>query len=235
MMKRIQRFQRYFFPNIEALSGSFANYAENLLTAALERQQSASLVVPGGNTPRHYLPALARKPLLWNRITITLSDERWVESTSDDSNERLVKTYLLDHLTENTQFIGLKTGHDAPDAALDEIDQRLKAVPQPFTLTVLGLGEDGHIASLFPGLEMHKTSQPAIEHQCIAVHPPIAPSLRISLSLEAVANSQQIALVVTGKTKRQLLDSIEKQTDPAIPLVWLLQNISKPVTVFEMD
>jgi len=234
-MKRPQRFQRHFFPNIEALSSRFADYAENILTAALERQQTASLVVPGGNTPRFYLPALARKPLPWNRITITLSDERWVEPTSGDSNERLVKTHLLEHLPENAQFIGLKTRHDRPDAALAEIDQRLQAIPKPFTLTVLGLGEDGHIASLFPGLRLHETSQPATENRCIAVHPPIAPSLRISLSLEALASSQHIALVVTGKTKRQLLDTLEKQADPAVPLVWLLQRSGHPITVFEMD
>lgn len=231
----MKQLQRHNYPNIEVLSNSFADYAQSILTTALKKRETVSLVVPGGNTPRFYLSALAQKPLPWNRIAVTLSDERWVESTSDDSNENLVKTHLLNHLPEKAHFIGLKTKHNTPDAALTEIDQRLKTIPQPFTLTVLGLGEDGHIASLFPGLEYHEASLKTTEHHCIAVHPPIAPTLRISLSLETLANSEQIALVVTGKTKRRLLDKLENQADPTIPLVWLLQRVGMLVTVFEMD
>lgn len=205
MMKRLQRHE---YPDISTLSHRFADYAEAVLATALRKLEMVSLVVPGGNTPQFYLPALAKKSLPWNRITITLSDERWVDTTSEASNEHLVRTHLLNHLPEKAHFIGLKTRHDAPDAGLAEIDQRLKTIPQPFTLTVLGLGEDGHVASLFPGLKYHEILPSTSEHQCIAVDPPIAPSLRISLSLEAIAQSEHIALVVAGKTKRQLLDKL---------------------------
>jgi len=230
----VQLIQRKPYPNVNALAEGFATYAAEVLSAALTRQETVSLVVPGGSTPRIYLPALAAKELPWQRIAITLSDERWVDVELPDSNECLVRTCLLDHLNVQPRFAGLKTLHDIPEAAIPDICQRLEALPQPFTLTVLGLGEDGHIASLFPGLKLHETQQ-KIVRQCIVVAPPVAPSLRVSLSLEALAESEQIVLVVTGKNKRQLLDKIENHADSTLPIVWLLERVQSPVVVFETD
>ena len=224
--------QRNYYANIDQLAKGFADYAATALQNDLTKKQKATLVVPGGNTPRHYLPALANCLLPWDKITITLSDERWVDVNTDESNENLVTKHLLTHLPQHTNFVGLKTEHTTPFDAVDEIHQRLDNISQPFSLTVLGLGEDGHIASLFPG--MNPDDQTTTQH-CIAVDQPIAPSPRISLSLNTLALSQHIALVVVGKTKRQLLDQLSKHPDPQIPLAWLLQRSQSPITVFEMD
>ena len=174
---------------------------------------------------------MAKCALPWDRITVTLSDERWVDVNDEQSNEHLVKQHLMNHLPGNTPFVGLKTQHDNPFAAIDEIHQRLNNLPLPLSLTVLGLGEDGHIASLFPGMNPDLLTT----HHCVAVAPPIAPSLRVSLSLAILANSENIALVVTGKAKRRLLYKLTKNLDPVIPLIWLLQHTQSPITVFEAD
>ncbi|MDH5551918.1 MAG: 6-phosphogluconolactonase [Nitrosomonas sp.] len=213
------------------LAEGFADYAATKLNDCLAKNSQATLVVPGGNTPRYYLPILAERDVPWDKITITLSDERWVDVNDEASNEHLVKKHLLAHLPTNAKFVGLKTHHDTPDEAVDSIQQRLDQLPQPFGLTVLGLGEDGHIASLFPGMN----PEIATPHHCVAVDRPIAPSLRISLSLAALANSQHIALVVVGKAKRLLLDRLSENPDPKIPLVWLLQRRQTPIVVFETD
>lgn len=223
--------QRHTFPDIESLGRSFAQYAETALHNTLSRKPHATLALPGGNTPRHYLPALAKCALPWDRITVTLSDERWVDADDEQSNERLVKQYLMNRLPAHAHFAGLKTQHDNPSAAIGEIHQRLDNLPLPLSLTVLGLGEDGHIASLFPGMNPDSLST----HHCVAVAPPIAPSPRISLSLAMLAESEQIALVVTGKNKRRLLDQLSQQPDPELPIVWLLQRTQAPVMVFETD
>ena len=223
--------QRHVFQNVEQLSQAFADFAETTLQNTLAHKPQATLVVPGGNTPRYYLPALAKCKLLWDRITVTLSDERWVDVTDEQSNEHLVKKHLMSHLPANTRFVGLKTHHDNPFDAIDEIHQRLDKLPLPLSLTVLGLGEDGHIASLFPGMNPDLHSR----HHCIAAVPPIAPSLRVSLSLAILAESENIALVVTGKSKRRLLDSLNKHPDPKLPITWLLHCTQSPVTVFETD
>ncbi len=224
--------QRNVYTSIDQLAKGFADYAASTLQDTVAKNQTASLVVPGGNTPRHYLPVLANCALPWDKITITLSDERWVDVNTHESNENLVKKHLLTHLPENTRFVGLKTQHTLPFDAVDEIHQRLDNMPQPISLTVLGLGEDGHIGSIFPG--MNPVDQDTTQH-CVAVDQPVALSPRISLSLNTLAQSQHIALVVVGKTKRQLLDRLSELPDPQIPLVWLLQRCQSPITVFETD
>lgn len=221
--------QRHVYSNIESLSQAFADFAASTLQQALSRKSNASLVLPGGNTPRHYLPALAQRQLPWERITVTLTDERWVNATDEQSNERLVKQYLLDYLPAHTTFIGLKTRHHSPDDAIDEIHQRMDRLPLPVSLTVLGLGEDGHIASLFPGMDPKRLT---VRH-CIAVEPPIAASRRISLSLSMLAESEHIALVIAGENKRRLLDRLSSNPDPNLPVTWLLQSSQSPITVFE--
>jgi 6-phosphogluconolactonase len=221
--------QRRTYPDIEALSQGFADFAATALQNTLSRKPQATLVVPGGGTPRHYLPALAKCKLPWDRITVTLSDERWVNVNDDQSNEKLIKQHLLAHLPANTPFVGLKTAHDNPFDAIETLHRRLDCLPLPISLTVLGLGEDGHIASLFPGMNPDSLST----HHCIAVAPPVAPSLRISLSLEMLASSKQIVLVVTGESKRRLLDRLSENPDPRMPIVWLLQSSKTAITIFE--
>ncbi|MBX9915930.1 MAG: 6-phosphogluconolactonase [Nitrosomonas sp.] len=223
--------QRRVYPDIESLSQGFAEFAAAALRDTLSRKPQATLVVPGGSTPRHYLPALAKCQLPWDRITVTLSDERWVDVNNDQSNEKLIKQHLLSHLPANTPFVGLKTAHDNPFDAIETLHQRLDSLPLPISLTVLGLGEDGHIASLFPGMNPDSLSA----HHCVAVAPPTAPSLRMSLSLEMLASSEQIVLVVTGAGKRRLLDRVSDNPDLKLPIVWLLKRTTAPVTVFETN
>ncbi|PSJ17090.1 6-phosphogluconolactonase [Nitrosomonas supralitoralis] len=223
--------QRHTYPDIESLSQGFADFSESVLKNILARKPQATLVVPGGNTPRHYLPALAKCQLPWDRITVTLSDERWVDVHDEQSNEHLVKKYLMAQLPESARFVGLKTQHDSPFDAVNAIHQHLDSLPLPLSLTVLGLGEDGHIASLFPGMNTDLLST----HHCVATAPPIAPSLRVSLSLNFLVKSEHIALVVTGKNKRRLLDQLSENPDLKLPIVWLLQRTQLPIMVFEMN
>lgn len=223
--------QRHVYPDIESLSQGFADFAATTLRNTLARKPHATLVVPGGNTPRHYLPTLAKCALPWDRITVTLSDERWVDVNNDQSNEHLVKQHLMNHLPADTPFVGLKTRHDNPFDAIKEIHQRLDKLPLPSSLAVLGLGEDGHIASLFPGMNPDLSTT----HHCVAVAPPVAPSLRISLSLAMLARSENIVLVVTGKTKRELLDRLSEDPDPKIPFIWLSQLANSKITILEAN
>jgi 6-phosphogluconolactonase len=223
--------QRHYFPDIEQLSLNFAKYVETTLQNTLAKNPQAILAIPGGNTPRHYLPALAKCQLPWDRIIITLSDERWVDVADAQSNEHLARKHLLAHLPANTRFVGLKTQHNSPFDAIREIHQHLDNLPLPLSLTVLGLGEDGHVASLFPGMNPNLLSQ----HHCIAVAPPTAPSPRVSLSLNLLANSENIALVVTDQNKRKLLDNADKHLDSEIPLTWLIQRTQCSLIVFETN
>ncbi|GKS70049.1 6-phosphogluconolactonase [Nitrosomonas sp. PY1] len=220
--------QRHDFSSMKQLSEAFAEYASDVLEGALREKSLASLVVPGGNTPREYLPNLAKRSLSWERIVITLSDERWVDVTDEQSNENLVKKHFLNYLPQNTSFIGLKTDHDNPFTAVKTINQRLSKLPKPSSLTVLGMGKDGHIASLFPGMHFDLL---ATQH-CVAVAPPIAPSLRVSLSLPLLGQSNHIALVVVGKAKQQLLNQLSEDIDSKLPIARLLQYARSQIDIF---
>ena len=221
--------ERHAFSSLPSLSEALAQSVAVTLCKAIERYGKASLVVPGGHTPTVYLPRLAQMDLPWQHVFITLSDERWVEPTSELSNERLVREHFLQHMQQQPHFIALKTGHTHPDQAITDIDARLTKLPQPFSLVILGLGEDGHIASLFPGM----TLDPDIASLCQAATPPAAPSLRVSLSLRALINSERIILVITGKEKRRLVDRLVESPDQNIPFVRLMHF--KPIELFETD
>lgn len=223
--------QRQNCASLKQLAADFADYTGSIIQKKLSQNQKASLVVPGGNTPRHYLPILGQQPLQWRNVMVTLSDERWVDTKTAASNERLVTEHFLTYMPEAASFVGLKTHHSSPSLAIDTVHKRLAILPLPFNLTVLGLGEDGHIASLFPGMN------PGMEDDrlCCAVEPPIVPTPRISLTLKALSNSQKIVIVVTGIAKRRLIDKLTSAPDPQIPFVWLMQHTNASIIIFETD
>lgn len=224
--------QRYYCANLKQLAADFTDYSAAILRDALTRHRKISLVVPGGNTPRHYLPSLARQSLRWQDVAVTLSDERWVDTATAVSNERLINQHFLAHMPETADFVGLKTDHNKPEQAIETVSKRLANLPLPFSLTVLGLGEDGHIASLFPGMSPDLES----DHLCISVEPPVAPSSRLSLSLPLLARSRNIAVVVSGASKRQLINKLTCTVpDQQIPFVWLMQRSHSPIIIFETD
>lgn len=223
--------ERRYHDNKHESAAAFADFAASILRQALQQNHTASLVVPGGQTPRDYLPVLARQVMPWENVYVTLSDERWVECQSDLSNERLARTCFLKDQAKKAHFIGLKTAHAHPAAALTAVQERLCQLPRPFNLTVLGLGEDGHIASLFPGMTLTQDTP----FLCLAAEPPLAPSQRISLTLPALASSCHIVFIVSGSAKRQLLDRLINTPNPLIPFVQLMLRCHSPITIFETN
>ncbi|MBV6388861.1 MAG: 6-phosphogluconolactonase [Nitrosomonas europaea] len=221
--------KRHSFNDLTTLSEALAQTAAATLRNAIGQRGQASLVVPGGHTPAVYLPRLAQMDLPWQQVFITLSDERWVEPSSKLSNERLIRERFLPFMQRQPQFIPLKTPHAHPDQAIADINERLAGLPLPFSLVILGMGEDGHIASLFPGMNLDCDNGSL----CQTATPPAAPSLRISLNLRTLTHSDRILLAITGKVKRQLVDRLIAPPGQNIPFARLIQ--ARPVELFETD
>ena len=120
---------------------------------AIEARGAALLVVSGGTTPVRYFHALSSQPIDWSRVAVTLADERRVPDDDPRSNARLVREALLRDLARGAQFSPLADSRLDEDHELAAANARIATLPSPADLVVLGMGEDGHTASWFPGAE----------------------------------------------------------------------------------
>lgn len=181
----------------DAWPAQAAELAAGLLRSDIERSGAAALVVPGGQTAQVLLPVLAAVALDWKRVVITLSDERWVPADHPNSNEGLVRNALRN--ATGATIIGLKTEDTRPIDALGAIDARLSTVPKPFSACILGMGEDGHTASLFPGQDVPETGN------LLTIERPDHP--RVSLTPGCLLNSRGVILPIIGENKRRTFEA----------------------------
>ncbi|MCI5139356.1 MAG: 6-phosphogluconolactonase, partial [Candidatus Electrothrix sp. AR1] len=139
------------FQNPEILVAELADKIGQSLLKSIVAHGRASLAVSGGSTPKPLFKLLSDVDIPWQDVVITLVDERWVDPSDPASNEQLVRQYLLQNRAAAATFIGLK--NSSPTAAQGEAqcEQELRRIPRPFTVLILGMGNDGHTASLFPG------------------------------------------------------------------------------------
>lgn len=193
------------WPDRDALDRALAEAVSAALKAGLERRGTASLVVSGGRTPLGFLRALAQTPLDWSQVALTLADERWVDVLDEASNERLLRAALAGTPAAAARIVGLKTAHADPEAALAEVAGRLATLPRPFAAVVLGMGDDGHTASLFPDAPQLAAAI-ASPAPVAALTPCVAPHARLSLTPAALFDAQALFLHITGDGKRALLD-----------------------------
>jgi 6-phosphogluconolactonase len=170
------------------------------IAAVLERK-GGTLALPGGTTPGMLYDALARADAGWARATVTLTDERWVPPHSAASNARLLRKRLLVARARRARFVPLKTRHRTAALALGQLRARL-APCLPLAACVLGMGEDGHIASLFPGGFDPSARTPllAIEAEGAA-----GAASRVSLSLRTILGARLVMVMIRGDAKRAAL------------------------------
>nr|WP_284506486.1 6-phosphogluconolactonase [Caballeronia sp. GAWG1-5s-s] len=172
--------------------------------AASGQSAHATLAVSGGTSPRPFLQTLSHEPLAWAHIDVTLVDDRWVPETDSASNARLVRETLLQDAGAAAYFLPLvdtSATLDAHVAALNaDARRRLPDV------AVLGMGEDGHTASIFadaPEWDFAISTQ----DRFVAVHPGNAPHARVSLSMSALKQVKQLFLFISGQKKLDVLNA----------------------------
>ncbi|MFI0474104.1 6-phosphogluconolactonase [Halomonas sp. HMF6819] len=189
-----------------ALAEQLAEAVYQALAEDLERQKKALLVVSGGSTPVPFFTALAKRELAWERVQVTLADERWVDAESRDSNARLVREHLLVGEAANADFIALTSEAETPEQGVEEVARRLEPLAWPASVVILGMGSDGHTASLFPDspeLGLAMTTDEAL----VAVRTPSQPQPRITLSADRLHQARRHFLHITGDDKRAVLGS----------------------------
>ncbi|MGE5451477.1 MAG: 6-phosphogluconolactonase [Acidobacteriota bacterium] len=220
------------------LAQDLAGFVAQCLRQTLRTRERALLVVSGGGTPVPFFEALSQQELAWEQVVITLADERWVSPHHPDSNERLVRRHLLKGLAERAIWMPLWREGLSTHEALPLICGELDALPWPASVILLGMGGDGHTASLFP----HDASWVESGHspdRCLAVPAPMPPNVpvaRVTLSPACLVDAEQVVIHLTGETKWAVLQHAQQEGtahDYPIRLAW--QQRHAPCHLFYAD
>lgn len=188
----------------QQLADQLAEAVAEALKTDLAEQERVLLVVSGGSTPVMFFQSLAKKSLPWERVDITLADERWVDEQSSESNARLVREQLVQDKASPARFVPLTSAAVTPEQGVAEVSGWLRGLAWPASAVVLGMGGDGHTASLFPDsreLDLALSS----DEPLVAVRTPSQPQPRITLSADRLHQARRHFLHITGEDKRAVL------------------------------
>lgn len=223
--------QNYMTPALQATA--LAEQVAAQLQTALHARGRATLAVPGGTTPAPFLRALAQHALDWTKVVITLTDERQVPADHERSNARLLRENFLQQGAAAARFLPLFSG-ESDEAAVQRTAMQLREQCLPLDVCVLGMGTDGHFASLFPGADQLAAglnlANPAA---LLAITAADIPEPRLSLSLAAIITAPAVHLLITGEQKQQVLQqaTADQQPVPALPVTALLRAAGNQLTV----
>jgi 6-phosphogluconolactonase len=218
------------FSNPDDLAETLAAQVSEALKQHLHSGGAATLAVSGGSTPVKFFESLAKMPLDWKHVTITLVDDRWVPDSSRRSNAALVRRHLLRHAAAEAQFLPLVTTDETPEAGRDAVEVAIAALSMPLTAVILGLGTDGHTASLFPdGDRLAEAMAPQAGRLVETMHSAAADEPRITLTLPVLLQAQHVFLHIEGETKRHVLEAAARPGPAeAMPIRAILRRDPPP-------
>jgi 6-phosphogluconolactonase len=224
------------FSDPQALAAALAARVADDLRQAIAARGYAVLAVSGGSTPKHFFAQLSHAELDWAKVSVTLVDERWAPESSERSNARLVKAALLTHQAAAARFVPLYQPEAAtPEAGLVALRTRLDGLPARFDAVILGMGNDGHTASFFPGadrlaeaLDLNGTAR------VLPINAAGAGEPRITFTLPALLDTAALYLHIEGAAKRELLAAAEQGQGAAAdyPIRAVLTQTRVPLTVY---
>src|SRR5450432_2015586 len=218
------------YADAESLAQELAVQIAGSLNVAIGARGLASLVVSGGRSPVRLFEVLRNQNLDWARVCIALADERWVDPQDPASNERLVRDILLKDRAASARFLGLKNAAPIPDLGALSAWENFARVPRPFDVVVLGMGDDGHTASLFPGSpNLPSALNQSAAAGCVGMWSPVAPHPRLSLNLTALLDSRRVVVLLTGESKlRTFAAACAPGPVPEMPIRAVLRQSRTP-------
>ena len=221
-------------PDRDALAATFASEVITALANGIAAHGTASIAVSGGSTPARFFAALSgHDEIDWQKVTVTLVDERWVDEGSDRSNAALVRANLLKGPAAAARFVPLYSGGEVPDAArIMETNERLAGLPGDFDVVVLGMGNDGHTASFFPGGDTLDAVLTA-PGPALALTAPGAGEPRVTLTLPRLLKTRALYIHIEGAEKLKTLEQALGDGPVAdMPVRAVLRQTETPVTVY---
>jgi 6-phosphogluconolactonase len=211
---------RHDFANRDTLAEGLADRVSRGLSRAISRKGEAVLAVSGGTTPRLFFDYLSRVDIAWDKVTITLVDERQVDEDSQRSNARLVRENLMQNHAAAARFVPLFRNELSASALEPDV-------------AVLGMGEDGHTASFFPGgSTLGAALDPKNTTALITMAAPGATEPRLTFTLAHLLKAKVLCLHIEGQGKQAVLEKAMAGSDvQAMPIRALLQA-DRPIEIF---
>ena len=221
------------YDDADELAEAVAGDAGFIIEQALEARGRAIVAFPGGETPKAALALLAKRKIEWADVTILPTDDRLVPPTDPRSNIGALARLFL---PLKARVVPLCAGETDPVAAGRAADNRLADLEWPLDLAWLGVGEDGHVASIFPGPDFDAALNGPNARRAIGVRPDPMPAdmpvARVSLTKAALVSARTLTLVLTGKAKRKLVEKALKDgASGATPVGRLLADLDMAIDI----
>jgi 6-phosphogluconolactonase len=225
------------FDSASELAAQAAGDIAFVIESALAAHNGARLAVPGGSTPDLvYANLVKRRDIDWTRVTLIPTDDRMVPLSDARSNHRKLQGYFGAVKADIVSLVDEAALGDAKEAGR-LADARLSLLQWPLDLACLGVGADGHVASIFPGPDLDAAINGPRTRRAIGVRPDPMPQdmavERVTLTAAALASARTVMILVTGDEKRAMLEQAIKEGPlSSVPIGRVLANIEVPIDIF---
>jgi 6-phosphogluconolactonase len=224
------------FDNRETMLDALLQVIIGDIETALQRSSEATLLLSGGSTPAPLYQQLSQASVDWGKVHIALVDERWVTTDSPASNERLLHETLLVNHAETARFTGMKNAAASAFDGVQACNLDYAELSLPHTVCLLGMGPDGHTASLFP--QAQGLAEALVAHQhCVAIRAQqseVTGELieRMTMTPWSILQSERLILLITGADKWEVLQQARACGDPTLMPISHFIDSNIPLEVY---
>jgi 6-phosphogluconolactonase len=221
------------YDSVDEMAEAVAGDVGFIIESAVDARDASLLALPGGKTPLPIFDKLVSAKLPWKKVTIVPTDERLVAVDSELSNARMLAQRFM---RAGARVIPIGGENADVDAAGNIADARLQDLPWPPDLVWLGMGSDGHTASIFAGPDLQKALDAPKARRAVGVTPdPLpaeAPVARVTLTRAALLSARTLIITIQGEEKKELLEgAIADGQSSRLPIGRLLAEAEQPIDI----
>jgi 6-phosphogluconolactonase len=221
------------YDSLDELADAVGGDVGFIIESAVDARGVSLIAVPGGNTGPAIFPKLIAQKLPWKKVTVIPTDDRLVPMDDDRSNVRAIAKAFL---PAGARVIPIATEINDYKLAGNSADARLQDFPWPPDLVWLGMGKDGHTASIFVGPDLQEALDAPKARRAIGVMPdplpPEAPVARVTLTRASILAARTVLVTITGNEKRAILEqAIADGQSSRLPIGRVLAEIEQPIDI----